>query len=138
VFNWTLQIVQALKYLHSFGQVHGDLKPENIFISESNGIKLAGLTVAILNEKCAIKHSLLDSLDYMSPEMMKREKHSFKSDIWSLGCIVYEVTFLRKAFAGSVLDQERNGESLCMPETALIPALIRRYTAGILTPAVVY
>lgn len=90
LFDYIIQIVNALKYVHTKGYAHNDIKPSNVFITSYGKLKLAdfGLT----------EHNVLDtcrycgSFDYMAPEVIKRLPHDpIKSDIWSLGVTIYQI-----------------------------------------------
>jgi serine/threonine protein kinase len=74
--------------------VHRDLKPANILITESNHVKIADFGFAIKIESLAKgnKYNVGSPL-YMAPESLKKNDYSFKSDIWALGIIFYEMLF---------------------------------------------
>lgn len=88
--EYTLQILEALKYVHDNGYAHNDIKPANIFITAHGQIKLADFG---LTESGVIETSrFCGSFDYMSPESIQRIPHDpLKSDIWSLGITLYEL-----------------------------------------------
>ncbi|KAI5250192.1 kinase-like protein [Aureobasidium subglaciale] len=71
--------------------LHRDLKPENVFLGEGNAVKLGdfGLSKIILSHDFASTY--VGTPFYMSPEICAAERYSLYSDIWSLGCIVYEL-----------------------------------------------
>jgi serine/threonine protein kinase len=117
IFEWTLQASKGLNYLHAHQIIHRDIKPANMFLTSSNQIKLGDLAFAKLVED-SIRGSMsgkgggsvVGSLEYMSPEMIKLDEYSFKTDIWSLGCVLYELVFLKKAFPNIFI--ERSIENL--------------------------
>lgn len=91
LFNWTNQLVDALEYLHIMGVVHGQVKPSNVYLAPNGQVKLGGLE-CLLFERFAHR---LDSVPYMSPEMIDFNLRSTSGDIWSLGCVLYELMFFK-------------------------------------------
>lgn len=76
--------------------LHRDLKSRNVFL-KNNQIKVGDLGVSrVLAESFA--NTFLGTPFYMSPEMIKDSKYDAKADIWSLGCIVFELIMLRRAY----------------------------------------
>lgn len=71
--------------------LHRDLKPENVFLGEDNSVKLGdfGLSKILLSHDFASTY--VGTPFYMSPEICAAERYTLKSDIWSLGCIIYEL-----------------------------------------------
>jgi serine/threonine protein kinase len=92
---WLLaQIARALGAAHEAGIVHRDLKPDNIMVSEDGEIKLTDFGLArIPNVRQTITQAghLVGSLAYMAPEVLKGEKASFTSDVFSFGVLAYEL-----------------------------------------------
>jgi mitogen-activated protein kinase kinase 1 len=83
--------LQGLLYLRKNHYLHRDLKPSNILISKTGEVKIADFGMARqLTQSIDQAQSFLGTMCYMSPERLKTEGYSFKSDIWSLGLIVYE------------------------------------------------
>ena len=97
-------IALGLDHLHSQNIMHRDIKPANIYISRSGDVKVGdlglGRELASASDKAG---SLVGTPYYMSPEIINEEPYSFKTDIWSLGCLVYEITTLRVPFQGEDL-----------------------------------
>lgn len=87
-----IQLIIAVRYLHSFGIVHRDLKLENIMMSskENNAIpKLVDFGLSKIigpNEKAS---EPFGTVGYVAPEVLKRQPYSYSCDVWSIGCIVY-------------------------------------------------
>ncbi len=87
------QICQALDYAHSNYFFHGDLKPDNIMIANNGTIKLNNFGLRKLYEETGLSHVKddIESNSYHSPEQIKGEDIDFRSDIYSLGLIMYEL-----------------------------------------------
>jgi serine/threonine protein kinase len=94
---YAVQIAMALAHLHSLGIIHRDLKPHNILVSKSGGLKLTdfGLSyVGVVDRQYASEvvssGSCLGTPDYIAPEILLLQSHTFTVDWWSFGVIVYE------------------------------------------------
>ena len=99
ILNWFIEICEALNYIHSQKIIHRDLKPNNIFLMKNNHIKLGGFDFAIVlygNETST--DTLLGNQRYLSPEMVKGEPYDYRTDIWDLGIILYEMINFKKPF----------------------------------------
>ena len=86
------KIAEGLKYLNFFGIVHRDIKPENILFSDINDIKtlkIIDLGVCQTLTYGEMASEPIGTSGYISPEIYSHEKYSFKTDIWSLGIILY-------------------------------------------------
>ena len=92
------QVVIAVHYIHNFksGKIlHRDIKPSNVFLDKDNNVKLGDFGLSReLSDQSKFAYSNVGTPYYMSPEQIDQCKYNEKSDIWSLGCFLYElVTF---------------------------------------------
>lgn len=88
------QTTVALKYLHSIGIVHRDIKPENLLLDEGFNIKLCDFGwSAYLDDATQRRNSICGTYEYMSPEILDNRGHDFKTDIWQLGILMYEMIY---------------------------------------------
>ncbi|PQK16409.1 hypothetical protein BB8028_0006g07290 [Beauveria bassiana] len=71
--------------------LHRDLKPENVFLGEDNSVKLGDFGLSKMIKSQDFASTYVGTPFYMSPEICAAEKYTLKSDIWALGCIIYEL-----------------------------------------------
>ena len=102
IWEWVIQILEGLKYLHDNKIMHRDLKCANIFLTKNGILKLGDLNVSII-AKMGMAKTQTGTPYYCSPEIWNDLPYDYKSDIWSLGCIVYELCQLRPPFRGTNL-----------------------------------
>jgi eukaryotic-like serine/threonine-protein kinase len=93
VLNFSVQIASGLQKAHEKGIVHRDLKPSNILITNDNQVKIIdfGLAKAIEHTALTKAGSTLGTVPYMSPEQAQGHTVDHRTDIWSLGIIMYEM-----------------------------------------------
>jgi NIMA (never in mitosis gene a)-related kinase len=95
-----VQITNGLKYLHSANIIHRDLKCANIFISNDGTFKLGDLNISKV-QRGGMARTQTGTPYYASPEVWKDKPYTFSSDIWSLGCVIYEMAALDPPFTAS-------------------------------------
>lgn len=89
------QICDGLKYLLSERILHRDLKPHNFLLTADNQIKITDFSFAKFFEPNSMSATICGSPLYMAPELLKGEMYTNKSDLWSLGVILYQLLFNR-------------------------------------------
>ena len=92
------ELCLGIKEIHSKNIIHRDLKPENIFISDNYKIKIGDFGVSKILDGTDYAQTFAGSYCYLAPEIINENKYSNKVDIWSLGCILYELCTLNRCF----------------------------------------
>ena len=105
IINALVQLLLGLSYIHDKKIVHRDIKTKNIFIQNEHTLRIGDFGIAkICNANNPNKNKINKMVGtplYMAPECFKQnKKYSYKSDIWSLGCCIYEMCNLKHAFEG--------------------------------------
>lgn len=107
ILNWkealhfSTQIAKALGHAHSRGIVHRDIKPQNIMVLKDGSVKVADFGIArLLATQNTLTQEALGSVHYISPEQAKGEQVDARSDIYSLGVVMYEMLTSRLPFEG--------------------------------------
>lgn len=96
-------LASALSYVHGEGMVHGDLKPENVIVTPSRGVRLLDFGLASLHrlgrERGEVGEPGAGTVEYMAPEALRGELRDGRSDLYALGCSLYEALTGRTPFA---------------------------------------
>ena len=93
-----IQLVKGLKSLHDMGIMHRDIKSSNIFLFSDKTAKLGDLNVCKILSNDILGHTQAGTPAYAAPEVWMERPYGLKSDIWSLGCVLYEMVTLRCPF----------------------------------------
>jgi NIMA (never in mitosis gene a)-related kinase len=96
IWKYLVQAVKGLKALHNRNILHRDIKSANIFITSENKVQLGDLNVSKVVHSLA--YTQTGTPYYASPEVWRDLPYDSKSDIWSLGCVIYEMCALDPAF----------------------------------------
>ncbi|KAK0201632.1 kinase-like domain-containing protein [Desarmillaria ectypa] len=157
IWNYFMQILLALHHCHhpnanghgrsgSTGSMdgdkerraqilHRDLKPDNVFLDESGAVKLGDFGLSKALAQASFANTYVGTPYYMSPELMQEKAYDSKSDIWSLGCLIYELCALKPPFHEAKTHSElsiliRNGRVPPLPKgysqslTGIIKAML--------------
>ncbi|KAH7921052.1 kinase-like protein [Leucogyrophana mollusca] len=147
IWSYFMQILLALHHCHhpsSHGRtgsgssdndgkdkrpqiLHRDLKPDNVFLDESNTVKLGDFGLSKALAQASFANTYVGTPYYMSPELMQEKAYDSKSDIWSLGCLIYELCALKPPFH----EAKTHAELSIFIRNGRIPPLPRGYSQAL-------
>lgn len=105
ILHWFVQLALGLHYMHSNKVLHRDLKTQNVFMLGNGRLVLGDLGISkVLDGTMDFAQTCIGTPYYMSPEIFKNKPYSYKSDVWALGCVLYEMTTLSHAFDANSLN----------------------------------
>ena len=99
IWNYAIQMFRGLKALHDRNIIHRDIKSANVFLTKSGDCKLGDLNVSKVMKK-GLLYTQTGTHYYASPEVWKDRPYDSSSDIWSIGCVIYELCTLYPPFKG--------------------------------------
>ena len=110
-FYYFIQTLNAIYFLHLHSIIHRDLKPENLLINDKNIIKLCdfGWSVKLNDDK---RTTFCGTVEYMAPEIIKKQKYDEAIDVWSLGVLLYELVHSYSPFYSEDLDMKKIGNNI--------------------------
>ncbi|KZT04268.1 kinase-like protein [Laetiporus sulphureus 93-53] len=143
IWNYFMQILLALNHCHhpnnptragGSGEadgkekrpqiLHRDLKPDNVFLDENNTVKLGDFGLSKALAQASFANTYVGTPYYMSPELMQEKAYDSKSDIWSLGCLIYELCALKPPFH----EAKTHAELSILIRNGRIPPLPKGYS----------
>eukprot|EP00931_Biecheleriopsis_adriatica_P015193 TRINITY_DN11756_c1_g1_i1.p1 TRINITY_DN11756_c1_g1~~TRINITY_DN11756_c1_g1_i1.p1 ORF type:complete len:651 (-),score=83.37 TRINITY_DN11756_c1_g1_i1:195-2147(-) len=105
--RWVTQAFLGLDYVHSLHILHRDLKSENLFLETTDHLRIGDFGIACSlrqSAKIVVESNLVGTPYYLSPEICTMGVHSKASDVWALGCVLFELAALTVPFHGTDLD----------------------------------
>jgi Tol biopolymer transport system component len=137
--DYALQIASGLTAAHNRGIVHRDVKPENLFVTRDGHVKILDFGIAKLLERqdpgrdlptATASGAIVGTAGYMSPEQVRGERTDHRSDVFSFGCVLYEMLAGQRAFKRSTAVETLNAILTAEPPdltttTGITPALDR-------------
>ncbi|KAG7153641.1 serine/threonine-protein kinase Nek8-like 1 [Homarus americanus] len=118
VLHLFCQLVHGMQHIHESNILHRDIKSNNILLDRSHRIvKIGDFGISKILSSKSKAHTVVGTPCYLSPELCQEKPYNQKSDIWALGCVLYEMLTLRRAF-----------------EAKTLPALIMKIMRGIFAP----
>ncbi|KAI9455262.1 kinase-like domain-containing protein [Lactarius psammicola] len=146
VWHYFMQILLALHYCHhpnatsnsrSGGSaaegerkapiLHRDIKPDNVFLDENNSVKLGDFGLSKVLTQASLANTYVGTPYYMSPELIQEKAYDSKSDIWSLGCLIYELCAHKPPF----YEAKTHSELSIAVRNGRIPPLPRGYSQAL-------
>ncbi len=102
--GWFAQLCLGVKHIHSKKVIHRDIKLQNVLLTSKDEIKLGDFGISKLLESTGdFAKTSLGTPYYLSPEICSGKEYNTKTDVWMLGCLLYELCALRKPFEGDSL-----------------------------------
>lgn len=104
--DWFVQLLLALECVHSCKVLHRDVALKNVFLAEGNTVKLGDFGVArILESTQDMARTKVGTPCYISPERCEGKAYSYASDVWAMGCLLYELLSTRPAFSADTIPE---------------------------------
>ena len=99
IMFWLIQICFAIEYIHKRRIIHRDIKASNIFLSTMEIVKLGDFGISrVLENSLEAAMTVVGTPYYLSPELCQNKLYTIKTDIWALGCLLYEMCEFKVIF----------------------------------------
>lgn len=125
IWHIVRNLVEGLIALHETKIVHRDIKCANVFLSNDGGVKLGDLNVSKI-AKVGIMQTQTGTPYYCPPEVWNDKPYNSKCDIWSLGCVIYELTCLKPPFLAKNMN-----ELYSKVQKGAYPAIPKHFSNGL-------
>ena len=106
IMEWVEQLASGVSFIHKMKIIHRDLKPANIFLTFDKKLKIGDFGVAKgLDKTSGLASTFAGTAVYIAPEIHGGDKYDMTADLWSLGCIIFEIATFKKPFLGKAFLQ---------------------------------
>lgn len=129
-------VLKALEAAHDKGVIHRDVKPENILVSSEGSVKVTDFGIARALERAQLTAGMLGTVAYVAPEQARGEAVDPRTDLYSTGCMLYELVTGSLPFEGDAakvlqdhLSKQVPAPSVLAPQAAPLDGVVRRATA---------
>ena len=103
IWELAYQLFQGVEYIHSNKVIHRDIKPQNVFLTSGQVVKIGDFGVSKqMQDKSS---SVVGTPMYLAPEQVQHHNYDFKADIWQAGCIVYYLSCLEAPFSADNISE---------------------------------
>jgi NIMA (never in mitosis gene a)-related kinase len=106
VWRYSLQILQGLRTLHQAKIIHRDIKPGNLFLSDDfQTLKVGDLNTSKIMGDKKLTNTVIGTPFYLAPEIWRNSQYDYRCDVFSMGCVVYEMAMLQPPFKASSVEE---------------------------------
>ncbi|KAL6058321.1 Serine/threonine-protein kinase Nek1 [Balamuthia mandrillaris] len=98
ILRWLVQSCLAIEHMHNHSTLHRDIKPSNLFLNKWNDVKLGDFGLSTVCGSAGKKELAVGTLGYAAPEILRHKPYDAKSDIYALGCTLYEIITNRSVY----------------------------------------
>lgn len=132
---YAAELIEALAYLHRLGVIYRDLKPENVLLDSDGHLRITDFGLSKIGlERNERTNSFCGTPEYLAPEIILNDGHSFEADWWSLGALVYEMLLgIPPHFSKDKRKMMRNIAYEDVPMSSRLSAEARDFLKSLLT-----
>lgn len=106
IWRYILQISQGLKVLHQHKIIHRDIKPGNLFLSDDyETVKVGDMNTSKIMGSKKLTSTVIGTPFYLAPEIWKNTQYDYRCDVFSMGCVMYELAMLRPPFKAASVEE---------------------------------